>query len=542
MDTKTIVGIFITTVIVAVMFLSCDLLRVYDNWKSNRILEAFTNNRIEDENMEESPAELLEIKKTLNFRDVYFNKREKYTIWEPVPIGDYYPIGHYITTDKAQPKKPAVLIRASETENDKPVKFTLVTMTEGDKYGIWKPVPSEGHEVMGHIFSRDYPSRHTIRCPSKEHLMPCNLKGTCVESRGYSIWNTDKNGDLMLANSNENANVPDDVPHTIQVNKIHQRELLKLKTTRKYTRLFDKKNEKLNQSITFWRPVPPEGYISTGDIVTTNKFNPNNEITSFVISRDFIKFPKDFGKKLVTLSNKKGKATIWKPTAPDGYISLGYIINKGTKEPESNKIVGCVPLEYTTEYTTKRMKMVYNNIPAKSIFSIHETPETHHFSVNSGMEPPAEGAIVLNKNLMYLDKDCMDYPRDIILDYELNPENTLNYTPKDREKYLVNTLSRRMNVAPNRFQNVRFNTTKKKIHLTIDSRAANSGEMTVGEIVLLIRKMVLEETFKIYSTDYNNHISTLTYIEILKPRRDKIMLDNTDFKQKRNSQGKHLKV
>ncbi len=24
-------------------------------------------------------------------------------------------------------------------------------------------------------------------------------------------------------------------------------------------------------------------------------------------------------------------------------------------------------------------------------------------------------SIVLNKNLMYLDKDCMDYPRDIVL-------------------------------------------------------------------------------------------------------------------------------
>ena len=141
---------------------------------------------------------------------------------------------------------------------------------------------------------------------------------------------------------------------------------------------------------------------------------------------------------------------------------------------------------------------------------------------------------------MYLDKDCMDYPRDIILDYELNPENTLNYTPKDREKYLVNTLSRRVNVAPNRFQNIRFNSTKKKIHLTIDSRAANSNEMTVGEIVLLIRKLVLEDTLKVYSTDYNNHISTLVFIEILKPRRDKIMLDNSDFKHKRNRLGKSL--
>ena len=87
--------------------------------------------------------------------------------------------------------------------------------------GIWKPVPREGHEVMGHIFSRDYP-RHTIRCPSKDHLVPCNLKGTCIESRGYSIWNIDKNGDLLLANNSSIGNAPDDTPYTIQVNKIHQ--------------------------------------------------------------------------------------------------------------------------------------------------------------------------------------------------------------------------------------------------------------------------------------------------------------------------------
>ena len=540
MDTKTIIAIFITTVIVAIMFLSCDLLKAYDAWKSNRIVEAFTNNRIEDKNIDESPAELLEIKKTLNFREVYNNKREKYTIWEPVPIGEYYPIGHYLTIDQEPPKKSAVLVKSQKSESDKPVKFTLISLTEGDKYGIWKPVPKAGHEAMGHIFSKDYPSKHTIRCPSKEHLMPCNLKGTCVESKGYSIWNTDKNGDLLLANSLDNSNIPDDTPHTIQLNKIHQRDLLKLKTTRKYTRLFNKRNSKLNQSVAFWRPVAPEGYVSTGDIVTTNGFNPNNEITSFVVSQDFIQFPKDFGKPLVTLSNKRGKSTIWKPTAPDGHISLGHVITKGEEEPESNQIVGCVPLEYTREYNTKAIKMVYNNIPAKSIFSIHSVPETHHFVVNSGLDSPIDASTVLNKNLMYLDKDCMDYPRDIILDYELNPENTLNYSPKDREKYLVNTLSRRVNVAPNRFQNIRFNSGKKKIHLTIDSRAANSGEMTVGEIVLLIRKLVLEETFKVYSTDYNNHISTLTFIEILKPRRDKIMLDNTDFKQRQNRGGKRL--
>ena len=80
MDTKTIVGIFITTVIVAVMFLSCDLLRVYDNWKAGKLVEAFTDSNLEEPNLNDSPAEVLEIKKTLNFREVYFNKRDKYHI------------------------------------------------------------------------------------------------------------------------------------------------------------------------------------------------------------------------------------------------------------------------------------------------------------------------------------------------------------------------------------------------------------------------------------------------------------------------------
>ena len=74
--------------------------------------------------------------------------------------------------------------------------------------------------------------------------MPCNLKGTCVESKNYSIWNTDKNGDLILANNLENSNTPNCIPHTIQLNKVKQQELLKLKTTTKYTKLFNKRNTK----------------------------------------------------------------------------------------------------------------------------------------------------------------------------------------------------------------------------------------------------------------------------------------------------------
>ena len=79
----------------------------------------------------------------------------------------------------------------------------------------------------------------------------------------------------------------------ISLNKLSNKEGIKLKTTRKFKRLFDKKNTKLNQTITFWRPICANGYVSTGDIVTTNKFNPNGITTVFTVSKEFIKYPKN---------------------------------------------------------------------------------------------------------------------------------------------------------------------------------------------------------------------------------------------------------
>ena len=522
----TLTGIIITIIIVLALFLSCKFLKYYDNRVENFRSEPDGNTRM-------SPTEKLDIKKTLNFKKVF--ETTKYKIWEAVPIDDYYPVGHYLTTGKnsSPPKIPAILVKTSESENDKPVRYTLVSST-GDDMGIWKPVPREGHASLGHIFSKEYPSRHIIRCPSREHLVPCNLREACVESKNYTIWNMERNGALFLAANNSNDDVPKDKPYRISLNKLSNKEGIKLKTTRKFKRLFDKKNTKLNQTITFWRPVCANGYVSTGDIVTTNKFNPNGITTVFTVSKEFTKYPKNFGKPLITLGSKRGNATIWKPEAPDGYICLGNVIVDGKNEPESNRIVGCVPLEYTTESNKMETKMVYNNIPSKNIFSIHKYPDTYLFKVVSGLDSKDEPNIVLNKNMMYLDKDCLDYPRDVVIHYELNPENTLNYNNTERDKYLVNTLSRRLQAAPDRFKNILFNTSEKKLNLTIDSRAANSEEMTVGELTLLLRKIILEDKIKIYSNDYKSHISTLTFIEVKSPKKNRIILDNSEFKSKKN--------
>ena len=50
----------------------------------------------------------------------------------------------------------------------------------------------------------------------------------------------------------------------------------------------------MNKSFTIWRPEPPEGYVSLGDIATANGLDPNNNLDSMVILSSQIKYPLHF--------------------------------------------------------------------------------------------------------------------------------------------------------------------------------------------------------------------------------------------------------
>ena len=80
----------------------------------------------------------------------------------------------------------------------------------------------------------------------------------------------------------------------INANLISNIEPLNVKYTRKYKKLFSKKNKQMNKSFTIWRPEPPEGYVSLGDIATANGLDPNNNLDSMVILSSQIKYPLHF--------------------------------------------------------------------------------------------------------------------------------------------------------------------------------------------------------------------------------------------------------
>ena len=72
-----------------------------------------------------------------------------------------------------------------------------------------------------------------------------------------------------------------------------------------------------------------------------------------------------------------------------------------------------------------------------------------------------------------------------------------------------------------------------KFMVTIDSRDANSDEMTAMDLLLKMRNHTVTEPIKIFNKENTNHISSLTYIDILEPENNKIVLDNSLFRRKK---------
>ena len=74
-----------------------------------------------------------------------------------------------------------------------------------------------------------------------------------------------------------------------------------------------------------------------------------------------------------------------------------------------------------------------------------------------------------------------------------------------------------------------------KFLVTIDSRDANSDEMSALDLLLKMRNHTVNEPIKIFNKENTNHISSLTYIDIWEPENNKIVLDNSLIQEEKKN-------
>ena len=168
----------------------------------NRVKESF-NDKISDNK--------LLIKNTMNYDKVFENS--KYSIWIPKPINDYYPIGNYISFDKKPPKQMAMLVKnnAGLESNDKPIKYEIVSITNKN-YAIWKPIPDADQSSLGHIYSKEYPSKYLIRTIPSKFCEKSIVNNKLIKNKisnfdkGYELWSI-QNSNLFICNNVNNYNL-----------------------------------------------------------------------------------------------------------------------------------------------------------------------------------------------------------------------------------------------------------------------------------------------------------------------------------------------
>ena len=161
------------------------------------------------------------------------------------------------------------------------------------------------------------------------------------------------------------------------------------------------------------------------------------------------------------------------------------------------------------------------------------TNENDFFHAATSLNQPTTIDFSLDMKFVKIDKATMDTPKNIILDYKLNLNNTDVYDEIEREGLFKKTLAGRFDIDSERLQDIKFDEQKKKVHLVVINRYLNSNETTVNEFIDRLRTTLEKDSIKIYNKNKTNYISNVTDVQVLynnKNNVDSIPLDITKFK------------
>jgi len=495
------------------------LLLVFFYTNSGR-LESFTANR-----------KSLSIKKTLSYTLIYKCPSGKYSVWEPELIDNYYPLGQVVTLDNNKPNYPSLLVKSHPKGLDKPVKFIVVAKTS-DNVGIYRMKCNDNYIAPGHIYSKEIPSVHNFRCLSKYYYQKSSFQSKKVNTDKYSIWSIE-GSDYFYTTYKENSKLPTDVP--VKLNEVPVESKLDMKYTGKYKKIWSNVNKRMSKSITIWRPIPDKNYVSLGDIALPSDTNPNGNILSETIHQSQVKFPVNYGKHYHSRfdywkEKKRITVTFWKPKAPPGYVSLGYIANTELSEPSENSIVGCVDLIYTrSEETSSSYHNIWNNLPNDDNKIDIYTDNSNRFIVSKKRKLPRNNNIVLDSESLKKYKDLSDTPRTIDITYTRNDNNKTNYTEHTKTKLVKKAFKDKFNLNDGRVKDVSYDPFNKTVKMKIDSRDHKTNAVKVGSFLHKLNSSLTEEPLKVYTEDNSDYIITLIYMKPEKLDNDKLNLDNSVF-------------
>lgn len=410
------------------------------------------------------------IKKTTTYVKVYSHPDGIFSVWEPEPINSYYPMAHVIHKGTKPPLFPSYLVKAAPNDEDSKPDGFLPICKITDTMAVWAPYCKKGFSPIGMIFSKDTPSIHKFRCVRKENTDDIVLEHALFKNRDVQLWKIKDSPffiGLNLLNLGEDKRPRGSIRRLLP-QKIKTECDFELEMTKDYKPIGVVKNEMTKRTVSLWRPITKDGYVSLGDIVLDGYQNPNGTIETPIVKYKQTTPPLNFKKvtsvsvekytyeNIVDIDNEKEEKgdeenaenekentnkvmTIWKPVPQKGYDSVGCIITEGKNEPKTTSIIGCIPLDMVKTIDrncSKILSLLWNNEPVDSdkAISFWKDP-THrlHVNIHSTLDcVQLEPLSILEPNTL-LRK--MEKPTaSIRVEYERIDTNTSNYTFSEKIK------------------------------------------------------------------------------------------------------------
>ena len=288
--------------------------------------------------------------------------------------------------------------------------------------------------------------------------------------------------------------------------------------TTEYTEISTHYNPYTEQTMSIWRPVIPkeQPYISLGDIVRNHEENPNGKLETILVHKEDIKSPIHYGSyPVITLEDKETKDTIsfWKPVPPDGYVSLGYVVKKGKEEPQSTSLIGCVPLEMTNtiKQCNPYIKQIWNNQPKTNndLIGIWIN-EYNLFHIKKGKNSLDCNALmpvsILNNKLFYRKEDNRDKDIFIKVKFQISKDNKVDFNEQRKIEAIRNTLSSMSTTEPFRFEFV--NNENNILTFRILKRKEKSRTKKAAEVLIHIKKHMETQQLDL------KHVENKKFVEV----------------------------
>ena len=479
------------------------------------LLRVFNNNT--ESFTDSNNNQKLTTKNTNNYNLVY--NTPEYSIWEPKNNLEYMPLGQVVTKSKSSPLILSPLIKSSNNTNDRPKDFMLV-VNLGDDMKIWAPIPNNGYKSMCHIFSKNKPSIHDYRCVKSDLVIEDNINNMIVkdDKRKMCLWNPQESSNFVASVYTTKNQI--DKVYKFKSNIINVENTIDINYTSSFKKIATMEN------ITFWKPVPINNYCAIGYIAYKNDKDPNNVLSCITIHKKFCKPIYSCGKMLNSFLYNEAPYSIWKPSMYEGYGMLSDIVIEGTSEDVIDNNIYSVSLDYLKSVKYNRT-MIWNNLPKENIKSIW-VDDNMFFHFGKSLSAPFEFDNIINEALININNDEFDPPKNVILKYSINNNNTYDYDNNERNNLIIKSLCSKLDINHKRIKDINVDVPNKKIYFMVDSREKNSNQSLTIEIVELLKNILDNQNIKIYNPTKTNHILEITSMFIqYKKSSNRIKVDNT---------------